>query len=140
MSKVINTESPAVRRQKILRLIAIIVNQLGSVEQTRSEINDQIAFIYLSLIEIEKTIKATLKPWEKRDYWVKADKFRAEWLWVGEIRRSLKIRQLDSGWLSIPDEIASLAKKLTGVEPIKRFKNEKFWIGAYQRMISVNSS
>jgi len=80
MSKVINTESPAVRRQKILRLIAIIVNQLGSVEQTRSEINDQIAFIYLSLIEIEKTIKATLKPWEKRDYWVKADKFRAEWL------------------------------------------------------------
>ena len=43
---------------------------------------DLVAFIALALLEIDANIEKTVAPWEKRDYWVKADRFRMQWGWA----------------------------------------------------------
>ena len=70
-----------------------------------------IAFIVLSLMEIERTIAQTTAPWEKREYWVKADQFRSEWKWVGEIKTKLIQSRTEKGWVKVPPEIGILEAK-----------------------------
>ena len=89
MSKVINTDLPAQRRNNLLRFISSCVLILEEQPPSKEDQNDLIAFIILSLTEIEKTIIQSTAPWERRDYWVKADQLRSEWGWVGESKKTI---------------------------------------------------
>ena len=89
MSRVINSDSPGQNRNRLLKLLSSTIAVMNQSNFAANELNDAIAFIVLSLMEIEKTIAQTTAPWEKREYWVKADQFRSEWKWVGEIKASL---------------------------------------------------
>ena len=62
-------------------------------------------------MEIERTIAQTTAPWEKREYWVKADQFRSEWKWVGEIKTKLTQSRTAKGWEKMPVEIEILETK-----------------------------
>ena len=48
----------------------------------------------LALEEIAVSIDVSVQAWEKRDYWVKADRFRMEWEWAGALgpRGGLHVR------------------------------------------------
>ncbi len=39
----------------------------------------------LALEEINSNIDKSVEAWEKRGYWVKADKFRLDWEWSGKL-------------------------------------------------------
>jgi hypothetical protein len=104
-----------------------------------NELNDAIAFIVLSLMEIERTIAQTTAPWEKREYWVKADQFRDEWKWVGEIKTKLIQSRTAKGWEKIPMEIQILITKVETIEPSKRLQGKAFWKGAYSILIGKKS-
>lgn len=132
MGNIIQTETPAKRREKILGLIASLMSKCDGSDDNNDDFNDQIAFICLSLTEIEKTIQQTVNPWEKRDYWVKADQFRSEWAWVGALRRSLAGKLKEDGWDDVEEEIGGLSQRLSGIEPSKKIGNQRFWQGAFK--------
>ncbi len=92
--------------------------------------NDIIAFIVLSLDEVEKTIQATLAPWEKRGYWSKADQFRLEWEWVERVRERMLKEETIKGWSRWPDALADLYVHLADVKPTRK-KLGDFWEGSY---------
>jgi len=136
MSRVINSDSPGQNRNRLLKLLLSTIIEMNQSRFNAIELNDAVAFIILSLMEIERTIAQTTAPWEKREYWVKADQFRGEWKWVGEIKTSLIQSKTEKGWLTIPPEIVILAAKLEEFEPSKRMQGKAFWKGAYSILVA----
>ena len=135
MNRVINSDSPAQNRNRLLKLVSSTILVINQSQITEKELNDLIAFTILSLAEIEKTITLTTAPWEKREYWVKADQFRREWNWVSEVRIKLDESRTTKGWSKIPPEIIDLGAKLKIVEPSKQSSGKEFWKGAYSVLL-----
>jgi len=135
MSRIINSDSPAQNRNRLLKLVSSAVIILIKDQPTEKERNDLIAFIILSLKEIEKTITLTTAPWEKREYWVKADQFRNEWKWVNEIKTKLMQSRTSNGWQNEPVEIRELEGKTAAYKPTKRIEGKEFWKGAYSVLL-----
>ena len=132
MGRVINSELPSKRRGQICCLITTAIEDSNQSELNHSSLNDLIAFIILSLKEIEKTVIQTAIQWEKRGYWVKAESFRAEWAWVTRIEQSLNDKKGDSGWSERPEELETIQAQLHSYKPNKTIKSG-FWLGAYDR-------
>ena len=40
---------------------------------------------------IDESIEQSVAAWEKRGYWLKADRFRQEWRWAGDLGRRMRI-------------------------------------------------
>lgn len=134
MGNVIHTDTPGKRRDKIVRLLATLLAQSNLHSMSVEETKDKTAFVYLSLKEIEKTINETVQPWEKREYWVKADAFREEWSWVKEFREKIQKKLSTNAWQSMDKDFEYLGSKLASIEPLKRFNNPDFWKGAYKKL------
>jgi hypothetical protein len=136
MSRVINSDSPGQIRNRLLKLVWTTTTEINQSKFSEIELNDAIAFVILSLAEIERTISLTTAPWEKREYWVKADQFRGEWNWVGEAKTRLIQSRTEKGWLSVPPEIEALVAKLKEHEPSRRSQRKAFWKGAYSIFVA----
>lgn len=48
-----------------------------------------LAFLALCLEEVSNSVDQTCHAWEKRDYWVKADRFRLDWAWAQSVYSKL---------------------------------------------------
>jgi signal transduction histidine kinase len=81
MSRVINIASPGSRRNAARRTIAEILRHLMFKRQLDDESRDMVAAVVFALRTIAETVEVTLEAWEKRDYFLKADRFRLEWEW-----------------------------------------------------------
>ena len=82
MSRVINPDSAGKQRNKLIRLTALAVRELLRQTEPNDVTRDMAIFIVLSLDAIADSIDPSVEPWEKRGYWVKADRFRMEWAWA----------------------------------------------------------
>ena len=76
MSRVINPESAGKDRTRLTKAIVLALRELAKQKDVTAETKDLAAFISLALKTISEGIDASVLAWEKRDYWVKADKFR----------------------------------------------------------------
>ncbi len=83
MSRVINPDSVGKERTRLTKSIVLCIRELAKQSDVTAETKDQAAYIALALQAIADGIDVSVAAWEKRDYWVKADKFRMEWMWAG---------------------------------------------------------
>jgi len=90
VSRLINPDSVGKERTRLSKSIVLCIRELAKQSQVTTETKDQAAFIALALQAIAEGIDASVAAWEKRDYWVKADKFRMEWMWAGQYAAKLK--------------------------------------------------
>jgi hypothetical protein len=95
---------------------------------------DLAAFIGWALLTVAATIDKTVEAWEKRDYWLKADRFRMEWRWTEQLGALMQAAVLAEEWGEVASVTAQVAGKLGKVEELKRTSVEKPWQGAWQRM------
>ena len=134
MSRVINPNAPGKERNRLKRGIALALRELMKAEETNARTRDIVAFIVLALDGIEKTVDVTTSAWEKRDYWIKADRFRREWEWAGRLVNEMRPIVLAQDW----DKIASLAANLyqyVGNEKISdRHRMGQPWLGAWEEL------
>jgi len=135
MSRLIQTEGVGKRRQNLLRLIGTALRQLMVQTSPNEHTLDLAAFIALALREVTATVEEATRAWEKRDYWVKADRFRMEWSWAERLSKELERAALAKDW----DEIAHLAGQIFvhvgNVKIPKRFKAGEPWKGAYRKLL-----
>jgi hypothetical protein len=82
MSRIIHTEAPGKVRNQHRRTIAEALRRLSQKSQLDDEVQDLAALIIFSLHGMADTIDRTTDAWEKRDYWMKAERFREEWRWL----------------------------------------------------------
>lgn len=135
MSRVIQTDSVGKERNRLLRGIVISIREL--MKQTKPDQNtkDLAAFISSALLAVDDTIERTVAPWEKRNYWVKADNFRYEWSWVKTIGKELQVASLDEDWAQVAFLAAQVGAKLAKIKVSDNHRMGTPWVGSWDKLV-----
>jgi hypothetical protein len=131
LSRVINPDSVGKERTRLTKGIVLCIRQLAKQSKVTSETKDQAAFIALALQAISDGIDVSVAAWEKRDYWVKADKFRMEWMWAGQLAAKMKEAVLGDDWATIAMLMPQIAQKFNKTEVSDNHRLGVPWTGAY---------
>ncbi len=131
MSRVINPQSGARRRTKLIKQMALALRHAASGEAGEATQRDVFAFLALSLKEVCSSVDETVAAWEKRDYWVKADRFRMEWSWAENAERELTASLEKGDLLACATAAAKLAGQVNGVKLPKKLPSDRPWAGAW---------
>ena len=134
MSRVINPESAGKDRTRLTKAIVLAVRELAKQKEVTTEARDLAAFISLALKTISEGIDASVAAWEKRDYWVKADKFRMEWMWSGQVADKMKVAIFTDDWGTIAMLMPQIAQKFIKIVVSDNHRLGKPWVGAFGRM------
>ncbi len=135
MSRVINVANPGKRRNTARRTIAELLRRLMLQHELNEETKDMVAALVLNLREIAATIETTTEAWEKRDYYLKADRFRLEWEWVAPAAQSLEDLVLQERWESLPQALADLAPRFADIRVAKMTRSPSAWRGSYALLL-----
>jgi hypothetical protein len=92
------------------------------------------AFIALALQTIAAGIDVSVAAWEKRDYWVKADRFRMEWAWASQVGEKMRTAVLNDDWGNVAMLSAQIAQKLHKVKVSENHRMGRPWIGAREKL------
>ncbi|MCU0464485.1 MAG: hypothetical protein MUF38_07920 [Anaerolineae bacterium] len=134
MGRVVNTNDPGKRRNALMRDGAELLRHLMLQTTITDEAKDMLAQLVYTLREVDEGIEESAKAWEKRDYWMKAEEFRARWMWAGSTSDELRqlIRRED--WAVLPMFLVKLMPKFSEVTVTKFTRDESLWRGAYMRL------
>ena len=132
MSRVINPDSVGKERTRLTKSIVLCIRELAKQSDVTAETKDQAAYIALALQAIADGIDVSVAAWEKRDYWVKADKFRMEWMWAGQVAAKMKTAVLTDDWAMIAMLMPQIAQKFNKIEVSDNHRLGKPWASAYQ--------
>ncbi len=132
MTRIINPDSAGKERSHLSKTIVLAVREMVLQSEPGMESRDLAAFIILALERIAATIDVSVAAWEKRDYWVKADKFRMEWAWAGQLAKKMRAGLRKEDWGEIAVVAAQAAQKLNKVSVAPGNRLGKPWVGAWE--------
>jgi hypothetical protein len=134
MSRVINPDSAGKERTRLTKAIVIAIRELARQSEPTAEAKDQAAFIALALQTIAAGIDVSVAAWEKRDYWVKADRFRMEWAWASQVGEKMRTAVLNDDWGNVAMLSAQIAQKLHKVKVSENHRMGRPWVGAWEKL------
>jgi len=132
LSRVIKPESAASMRNRLLRQVATVLHEGRSDHLTEQDLQDMVAFIVLALRQIIISIDQTTTAWEKRGYWLKADRFRLDWNWVNLSSQKLEAILEENRFQEAYQVLGELAGGMQGIQPRKNVQ-ARFWVGAWKQ-------
>lgn len=135
MSRLIKTDTAGKDRTRLTKSIVLAVRELAKQKDVTSEAQDLAAYIALALQTIADGIDESVAAWEKRGYWVKADRFRMEWLWTGQTAAKMKSAVLADDWGTIAMLMPQIAQKLGRIQIAENHRLGRPWAGIYRRMM-----
>jgi hypothetical protein len=139
LSRVINPESAGKDRTRLTKAVVLSIRELAKQKDVTDEARDLAAFISIALKTIYEGIDVSVQAWEKRGYWVKADRFRMEWLWTGQYADKMKVAIFTDDWGTIAMTITQIAQKLGKIEVSENHRLGKPWVGAYKQLTSMGN-
>jgi hypothetical protein len=122
----------------MIRAVVLALRELMRQADADLLTYDLAAFIAISLKEINETIDISVSAWEKRGYWVKADRFRMEWSWTDTLGQAMKQAILSEDWAGVARTAAQVAEKLGDSRVPVRHKLGTPWTGAWDKLRSGN--
>jgi hypothetical protein len=134
LSRVINPDSAGKERIRLTKGVVLAIRELAQQVDPDDEARDLAAFIAIALEIIAGTIDVSVAAWEKRDYWVKADKFRMEWSWAEQYAKQMKQAVLADDWGMVAQVAAKTAQKLNKTNVSVRHRLGRPWIGAWAEL------
>ena len=140
MSRVINPDSAGKERTRLTKAIVISIRELAKQTEPGKEARDLAAFITLALQSIAQGIDVSVAAWEKRNYWVKADRFRMEWAWAGRMGNEMKQAVESDDWASVAMLSAQIGQKLHKIKVSENHRMGRPWIGAWRQLQHDNST
>jgi hypothetical protein len=135
MSRVINPDSAGKERTQLTKAIVLTVRQLARQSEIDDMTRDMAAFIALALFRVDATIDVSVQAWEKRGYWVKADKFRMEWFWTGQLAGKIKEAIITEDWATVALLSAQVGQKLGKIQIAEHHRLGTPWVGAYKKLL-----
>jgi hypothetical protein len=135
MSRVINTADPGKSRSQLRRTIAEVLRHLMFKRQFDEEAKDLAAALVLALRGIDESIEVTTAAWEKRDYFLKADRFRMEWEWVKPAAKRLEDIVRQERWDKLPQELGALAPRFADIRILKMTRDPSVWKSSYRLLL-----
>jgi hypothetical protein len=136
MGRVINPDSAGKERTRLSKSIVLAVRELAQQTQPGPVTRDLAAFIALALLTIAATIEVSVTAWEKRDYWVKADKFRMEWAWAGALGEKMKTAVLADDWGEVALLAVQIGQKFGKIQVSPNHRLGTPWVGAWKELNS----
>jgi hypothetical protein len=134
LGRVINPESAGKERTQLSRATVLALRELMRQTQPDAQTRDLAAFIALALDSIAETIDASVEAWEKRGYWVKADRFRMDWRWAENLGKAMRQAVLAEDWSRVAETAVQIAGKLGNVKVPQRHRLGTPWVGAMERL------
>jgi hypothetical protein len=134
MSRIINPESAGKERNRLAKAVVLAIRELMKQTETDEETRDLAAFMALALEEMAGTIEPSVEAWEKRGYWVKADRFRLEWEWCGRLGGKLREATLREDWGQVAGLAVQAAQKLGDMKVSKNHRMGTPWVGAWGKI------
>lgn len=131
MSRVIKTNKSGTERTRLVKSIVLAIRELMAQPEPNDESLDLAAYIVLALNAIYDNVESSVVAWEKRGYWVKADRFRMEWLWTKTYGDELKGALVAQQWEPIPGVLVKIGSKLSDVKVSPRHRMGTPWKGAW---------
>jgi len=133
LGRVINPDSGKEKTQ-LVRSVVLALRELMRQTETSAETRDLAAYLSLALGTIHAGIETSVEAWEKRGYWLKADRYRMEWAWTGKTSQAIRQALLAEDWPTIALNAAQIAEKLHAVDVPKRHNLGVPWVGAFERL------
>jgi hypothetical protein len=140
MGRVINIDSTGKNRNYHRRTIAELLRRLSQQQDITDETRDMVAAVVFSLRAIDAGIESSAAAWEKRDYWIKADNFRSEWGWVGQVASDITQMAHDDQWENLPQIMAQLIPRFADIKVAKFTRKPELWRGAYDELMGEKSA
>ena len=134
MSRVINPNRPGKERDRLRKAVALALREMMKFPEPNDETRDMAAFIALSLEAISATVETTVTAWEKRDYWVKADRFRMDWVWADHLGKQMRQAVLAEDWGEIPQVAVQVGQVLGDIQVSPRHRMGTPWVGAWKQL------
>ncbi len=128
--------TPTQQRNAIRRTIAEILRHLSTKQAIDAEAKDMLAFIVYGLRSMDQSIDQSASAWEKRDYYIKADQLRREWLWLPDTAQRLEEILRSDDYRTAPIELAGLAARFSDIKVTTFTKSPTLWQGAYKKLIT----
>ncbi|MGB3713997.1 MAG: hypothetical protein WA996_06170 [Candidatus Promineifilaceae bacterium] len=135
MSRIINLNSPAKIRNRNRRTIAEILRRMSTKSEFDDESRDMSATIVFLLREIHSGVIVSVEAWEKRGYWMKADRFIREWEWTIDTASNLEDVIRNDAWDLLPRLLGEMYPHTAGIELKKLTRPPSTWEGAYGRLM-----
>lgn len=139
MSRVINLDSPGKLRSQLMRTSAELIRHLVGKADLDDEARDMVAFLVFCLREIDQGVDSSALAWEKRNYWVKAERFRARWAWAGYSAAKLEKIIWEENWEQLPMTLIKLLPYFEDIKVAKFTRKPHLWRGAYERLLNLNA-
>ena len=141
MSRVINPDSVGKQRNRLVRLVALTVWELLRQQEPNDETRDMAIFIILSLDGIADSIDPSVEAWEKRGYWVKADRFRMEWVWTKKMADEMRKALLVEDWGSIAICAVQIAQQpqISKIKISPKHRMGTPWVDSWYRYKELSS-
>ena len=133
MTRIIRTESPASTRKKLLQALLIALRFHRQHDLTDAQRKDVYAFAQLTMRAISRSVDQTASAWEKRDYWLKADRLRIEWQWIIRSDASLETALHNDELATASEILESLEPHLNSISISKKLAKSTPWEGAWKR-------
>ena len=134
LSRLIKTDTAGKDRTRLTKGIVLAIRELAKQRDVTSEAKDLAAFITLALQTIAGGIDESVAAWEKRGYWVKADRFRMEWIWAGQYADKMKVALFTNDWWTIAALMPQIAMKLNKIQIAENHRLGKPWIGTFKQL------
>ena len=134
MSRIINPDSAGKERTRLTKGVVLAVRALAQQSGPGATSRDLAAFIALALGVVAETIEVSVAAWEKRGYWVKADRFRMDWLWAGQYAQKMRQAVLDENWGTVAQVAAQTAQKLGKINVADHHRLGTPWVGAWEEL------
>ena len=139
MTRIIATSTPGKERVQLSKAIVITIREFMRQKEPGKSTRDMIAFVILALNEIADGIDKSVAAWEKRGYWVKADKYRLEWQWSGMTAKKLDESFKSDDWEIIANILLEIMGKFENIKVSDRHRMGTPWKGALKIYQEENS-
>ncbi len=136
MSRIIHTENPTKIRNYNRRTIAEILRRLSQKTAVDDETRDMAAMLVFLLREIDAGVEQTAVAWEKRGYWMKAERFIRDWDWLKEAAANIEDVLRHDALDLLPELLADLFPRFADIQLKSMLRKPELWRGAYARLMA----
>ncbi len=136
MGRLVQTDSTGTQRARLRRTVAEVLKRLMAKPELDEEARDLAALIVYVLREIAEGVEKSAGAWDKRHYYIKADRLRAEWDWTDRFSERMTNLLLAGDWSRVPVALAQLAPRFADVNVVKLTRSSALWEGAYDRLVA----
>lgn len=135
MGRIVHTNRPSTQRQRLRRTIAEALHRLMRKNKPDEEAKDLVALIVFSLRELSAGVDRSAQAWEKRGYFMKADRFRRDWEWAEAMAKQLEAQLRAGDWPRLSASLGTLSVRFSDIRITRLTRSASLWEGCYRRLL-----